>query len=124
MNTKHNTEEYESTIHAIGRQNQPIQKKFTNPLRNHSYFNNKHYKDQYISNRCQQCSKPTHKDPMQCQAIGKKCNKCQKLNHFANCCRNSTINVINEEQHYQMDGDNNENQTFYNQISEPGQFLG
>lgn len=37
---------------------------------------------------CQRCA--TQHPPRQCPAYGKKCNNCQKDNHFARCCKSSS----------------------------------
>lgn len=42
------------------------------------------HRDQRRNNTCTRCGRERHKTVSDCPAMGRKCNKCSKLNHFAN----------------------------------------
>jgi len=51
-----------------------------------------------IITNCKRCGS-TH-SINECYAYGKKCNKCSKLNHFANCCKFNSSNHSNGKSNY------------------------
>ena len=60
--------------------------------------------DQLKQQQCAECGKSHHaKGRSSCPAWQKTCNKCKKLNHFANVCRSSSINAsVQEDEPYEL----------------------
>eukprot|EP00057_Strongylocentrotus_purpuratus_P007672 XP_011662146.1 PREDICTED: uncharacterized protein K02A2.6-like [Strongylocentrotus purpuratus] len=48
--------------------------------------------------QCKYCGKKHRKMKEECPAYGKKCNKCQKMNHFACCCNTKSIRTVDYEE--------------------------
>lgn len=45
---------------------------------------------------CYKCRHPRHHDSKDCPAVGKKCDFCKKMGHFAKCCLKRLVNTVTE----------------------------
>lgn len=61
--------------------------------------------------QCKKCNR--HHKPMQCPAFGKKCIKCNQLNHFAVCCNQKNVSCIET-----VDSDTDNDIFYINMISD------
>lgn len=75
------------------RQNQQQQQQ--NRQNNGRNYNNNNNSNRFDIINCKRCSR-SHK-VRECPAYGRKCNVCNKLNHFAACCKTKVVSSIDYE---------------------------